>query len=483
LAQAVETFRTNTLPAVWSLDGDACLTATGGTSSCSTIAPNYQDVDGKGWLRLTVSTAERQNGRALLTKPFTLASGFDLTFTYAMYGGGGDARGPADGISVFLFDPYVPGAGTGGVEGGALGYCGTAGAILGIGLDAFGNFTNPGNRIVGSACNWSGPGQQRSNISVRAGALATPPWNYLTGTGTIPQTTLLTDSAWSNTSIAAGVCPLDASCERTGQQIHISFYPDSMCGADDYRILVESITDSNSTTIANLCVAQSELGPLPKDVELGFAASTATNYQYQEIRDVDIRQVADVSITKKYSHPDYVPGQTGTYTIVVSNNGPTEIDDATLTDPAVTGLNVSGITCKIRSGRPAPTCPTSLDVTTLRGSPGIAIPALPPGSSLTFTLTTTVAASMTGDLVNTATITLPPSTIVAYSGGSCIAVGSKYDSKENACTATATTPTVEEYLASLSATPVPTLSDFLKILLSLLLLGLGIIGLRRRARR
>jgi uncharacterized repeat protein (TIGR01451 family) len=495
LAQVAETFQDNTLSTPWTLDGSACLTATGGALSCDTdtVAPNYQDVDGEGWLRLTTGTTWK-NGRVILNEPFPLANGFDLTFTYAMYGGGGAPgyahRGAADGISVFLFDPEVTGAGSGGVPGGALGYCGTAGAILGIGLDAFGNFPNPNNPRGG--CGDTGPGQQRSNISVRAGALATSPWAYLTGTNRIDQSTLVTDSAWSGASIdPTDLCPLDGTCERTGKQIHISFYPDSGCGENQYRILVESITNDttianlNDTTIANLCIQQSNLGTLPDEVELGLAASTGNNFQYQEIRDVDIRQVADISITKQYDKPDYVPGETGSYTIVVSNNGPTEVDGAVLTDPAVTGLNISRITCENQSETDEPPCPSarSLRVAALRGSSGIVIPALPPGSSLTFTLATTVAASMTGDLVNTATITPPLSTIVAYSGGSCMEAEGVHDSTTGACTATATTPTVEEYLASLSATPVPTLSNILKILLGLLLLGLGIIALRRRARR
>jgi hypothetical protein len=119
-------FRAAKPDAGWSFGGTPALTAPG------------VDRDGDGWLRLTgaVNTA---SSIALNTgASFNLARGATISFSYAAWGGGTPG---GDGISLFLYDATSNMAGS--VPGGGLGYCKGAGGWLGLGLDEFGNFSNP----------------------------------------------------------------------------------------------------------------------------------------------------------------------------------------------------------------------------------------------------------------------------------------------------------------------------------------------------
>jgi uncharacterized repeat protein (TIGR01451 family) len=116
---------------------------------------------------------------------------------------------------------------------------------------------------------------------------------------------------------------------------------------------------------------------------------------------------SDLSITKTDGKANYTPGGTNTYTIVVTNNGPFGAANAVFTDPAIANLTVTSVTCASPTG--GATCPTAANTTValMQGS-GIVIPSLPysnsTASSVTFTVTGTVAASSTGSLTNVATV-------------------------------------------------------------------------------
>lgn len=97
----------------------------------------------------------------------------------------------------------------------------------------------------------------------------------------------------------------------------------------------------------------------------------------------NVRQVADLSVTKSNGGGDPVAGQETTYTIVVSNRGPSTAVGATVRDPATPGL-----TCTQPAACSGEACPgATIPVQTLQGMPGAVLGALPSGASVTLTLT------------------------------------------------------------------------------------------------
>jgi Domain of unknown function DUF11/IPTL-CTERM motif len=100
-----------------------------------------------------------------------------------------------------------------------------------------------------------------------------------------------------------------------------------------------------------------------------------------------------------------------TYTIVVSNAGPQAADGAVVTDPAVAGLSKISVVCGNASGGAA--CPGSPTVAQLQA--GLAIPALPAGGSVTFSVATSVTATK-GSVSNSATVA-PPAGVTDANGG------------------------------------------------------------------
>lgn len=122
--------------------------------SAQLTAADGIDPDGEGWLRLNDNSY--QLGYVWSDAAFPSSQGWSVEFEYAMWGT--IYEEPADGISFFLFDASVPQFQIG-VGGGGLGYSGdpfggedfdgVAGGVLGIGLDAWGNFSrNTGEPLV-----------------------------------------------------------------------------------------------------------------------------------------------------------------------------------------------------------------------------------------------------------------------------------------------------------------------------------------------
>ncbi|ROU07236.1 DUF7507 domain-containing protein [Lysobacter enzymogenes] len=94
-----------------------------------------------------------------------------------------------------------------------------------------------------------------------------------------------------------------------------------------------------------------------------------------------------------------------TYTIVVSNAGPSAANGTVLTDPAVTNFTAATLSCASPVG--GAVCPASPTVAQLQGA-GVTIPTLPVGGSVTFTLTGTAGSGTS--ISNTATVAPPSGT-------------------------------------------------------------------------
>ena len=151
-----QTFTDTTAPG-WTLSGSAFLTA-----------PSI-DSAGLGWLRLT-DTGNNEKGLALDTSE-SFAGNVPVTvrFSFVSWGGTG-----ADGITVFLYDSTQNMSGA--LTGGGLGYCGGAGGYLAIGVDEYGNFSNPGDKCGAAS---GGPGRVPESLVLRGPLSAQD--QYITG--------------------------------------------------------------------------------------------------------------------------------------------------------------------------------------------------------------------------------------------------------------------------------------------------------------
>lgn len=107
----------------------------------------------------------------------------------------------------------------------------------------------------------------------------------------------------------------------------------------------------------------------------------------------------DLAITKSDGLTQVTPGQSLTYTIVVTNNGPSAVSGARVTDvmpAALTGVTYTSTSSVGGSGATA----------SGSGSIDDAI-SLAPGASITYTVQGTVSPSATGTISNTATVATP----------------------------------------------------------------------------
>lgn len=122
--------------------------------------------------------------------------------------------------------------------------------------------------------------------------------------------------------------------------------------------------------------------------------------------------VANLTITKidNSATPGLaVPGAPLTYTIVVTNNGPSAANGAVVTDNLPAGFNATGYT-SVASAGVVDTNPTG------SGNINDTITTLPVGGSITYTVTGNVGSAATGTLTNSATASLTspiPQTVTA----------------------------------------------------------------------
>ena len=108
---------------------------------------------------------------------------------------------------------------------------------------------------------------------------------------------------------------------------------------------------------------------------------------------------ADLSITKTDGVTTVVPGTQDTYTIVVTNNGPSDVTGATVVDLLPAGITSDTFTVTPSTGA-ADTTNASSGSGNINDSGN-----LDSGSSLTYVVTADISASATGTLINTATVT------------------------------------------------------------------------------
>jgi uncharacterized repeat protein (TIGR01451 family) len=172
-------------------------------------------------------------------------------------------------------------------------------------------------------------------------------------------------------------------------------------GTGDINALVDLLAGGSATFTLDTTVAASALGTLANTatvaVPTGVTDAVPGNNTATDTDTLD--PVADLSITKTDSSPTATPGAALTYTIVVSNAGPSDVVGAAVADVLPASLSGVTWTCSISGSG---SCPAS-------GSGNISSAvSLTVGTTATFTMNATLLASTTVNLSNTATVS-PPS--------------------------------------------------------------------------
>lgn len=269
-----ESFRNSTAAGViFGGEPSAFLTASG--SSISGGIPI--DRNGDGFLRLTNAT-NNQKGYAYNTTNFPSTEGLKVEFEYAIYGGNG-----ADGISFFLFDATANPFNIGGF-GGSLGYAqitttdpvssGVSKGYLAVGLDEFGNFSNPNEGRQG------GTSQLPGSVTLRGkgnGTALTPEnYRFLISQQTEQKgITLVGDPAKRITD------PTNPGFRR----VLIELIPNPTSGYNiNVKITKGGAPQVTSTIISNFHYPD----PAPALLSYGFASSTGAQTNFHEIRNVFI---------------------------------------------------------------------------------------------------------------------------------------------------------------------------------------------------
>ncbi|UOG76757.1 cadherin-like domain-containing protein [Hymenobacter tibetensis] len=245
----------------------------GGSPNPATLT-GTSSTDTNGFLRLT-DASTFQSGFIIDQRSFPAPQGFSISFEFFSHSGTG-----ADGFSVFLVDAdkttgasFTPGA-----PGGALGYTqrdagpvsnGVPNGYIGIGIDEFGNFANPGEGRIG------GPGVRADAVSIRGSGNGSTGYAYIAGSGTLP---------FSLDVGAAGrvTNPSNPNYRRA----YIDVIPQGTAPNITYKITVR-IQHGNAVTTAidNVTVTTP-----PQNLRIGFAGSTGGNTNVHEIRNLSVVQ-------------------------------------------------------------------------------------------------------------------------------------------------------------------------------------------------
>jgi gliding motility-associated-like protein/uncharacterized repeat protein (TIGR01451 family) len=271
------------------------------------LTSGKDDPTGNGWLRLT-NDKTYQKGYAVIRNSFVSGLGvlIDLEFKTWRINRGATNAG-ADGFSIFMFDATVNPFNIGGF-GGSLGYApyvngansypGLSGGYFGVGIDEYGNFSNPSEGRTG------GTGKKANTIGIRGPASSNYSW--LTG---------VTNPGFSLQNIRTTERPSDTTYYRRFQ---IEITPDSIGGTKKYTITVRAKTSLNG--LYQLVLAPYTLPTLPPQrLKIGFAASTGADVNFHELRTLYITTTGGLRITKSVDKPVARVGDELTYTVDLYN--------------------------------------------------------------------------------------------------------------------------------------------------------------------
>lgn len=258
-----------------------------------------------GVLRLTTNQLN-QRGYVYIDVPFPSTYGLKVEFEYFSYGGAGQVL--ADGLSMFLFDGDTQNFNPGGF-GGSLGYAqrnnepGVSNAYLGIGFDEYGNF---GNSSEGRSGGFAGIGQDElvpNAIVLRGPGNGNAGYPFVVGvkTTTTGNEGVLPGGQFTISSGGAGTSRVTERMQVGYRRVNMELQPNPD-GVGFFIILTMGVTTEPGLPRQITIFEKPYNYPAPKNLKIGFAASTGGFSNFHEIRNL----VVEVSANEKLLNPQGV---------------------------------------------------------------------------------------------------------------------------------------------------------------------------------
>ncbi len=201
-------------------------------------------------------------------------------------------------------------------------------------------------------------------------------------------------------AIPSGVTSFTWSCAETGG---------ASCGAATGTGAISEVVDlpASSSVTFTIAAAISATATGTLDNTATVAVPTGTTDPGpgpNSATDSDVlNPIADLSVTKDDATTTATPGASTTYTIVVTNDGPSPAIDTVVADAVPTGATALAWTC-------APSVGANCDVVSGNGAVNTTVD-LPPSTTATFTVTVDIDPAATGTLDNTVVVTPGPGVI------------------------------------------------------------------------
>src|SRR5947207_758256 len=246
-----------------------------------------------------------------------------------------------------------------------------------------------------------------------------------TGSDTVAITrnvTLTVDKVFQDSSVDAGTTghtftikvtntgPSDAASvhvtDTVDARLHVTAVSDTGAGGacvasagQSIDCTLASLANGASKTFMVTYAVASSVAPDPPISNTATAATAGQATDATATDTVTITLSSDLAITKTDYQASVVAGTPVSYTIIVTNNGPSDVTGASVADSIPSQLSGASWTCSATAGS---SCGAA------SGSGSIATTVnLVSGGSATYTLSATVKSSATGSVANTATVSAP----------------------------------------------------------------------------
>jgi uncharacterized repeat protein (TIGR01451 family) len=195
----------------------------------------------------------------------------------------------------------------------------------------------------------------------------------------------VTFGAWTCAAVGT-ICPVASGTGAISQTVNL---PVGASLTYSLQAVLSSTTLCQQTATNTSTIATVATSPAGAALAEGTSVQGNAGYVFQPnsaIASNAVLQCSALSITKTNSLSTLNAGQTTTYTIVVTNGGPSSANNALLKDAPAPGLACTAVACTAATGAASCASLTAVSLSSLQGS-GIVLNNFPANSSYTFLVT------------------------------------------------------------------------------------------------